>query len=262
MSNDKTNAPNVEQRCPACGGRFTISPANRRKKVQCPQCREVVTLTEPPEIKESAQNVEKPLPPSAPPEWLARCEQLQARIDALEQQVEALMVSPRPHTTLLQDNLPNLRSGSRPNPAPSTPLELPSTPPPTDSRPPLDLSRVTVTPAVERSEPGFGRNFQLPTPEIGLVVAASDKSAHEVVDVLTKILMQAGWKVQAAIQDASLSPHSGSLTLAAAPTMSVQRVTITLNALRTAGYAVTYQLDPTRGPSEATLTIGVSAVAS
>ena len=254
MKGEKNSVPNLEQRCPACAGLFTISPASRKKRVQCPHCREIVTLTEPAEINGAADSIEK-RPAPAPPEWLARCDQLQARIEALEQQVEALMVSPRPHAALL----PDLLSGFRDQPTPSEPAETHSPAPPTGDRPPREFPRVAVPPPEPEPEPAFMRNFQVPTPEIGLLVAAGDEAAQRAAQALSDLLAKTGWKVRAARQDVNLPPGDGGLTLAAAPTLPVQRVTSTLNALRTAGYAVTYQLDPTRGPGEATLIVGAGA---
>src|SRR4051812_51047 len=96
----KTNAPNQEQRCPACCGLFTLGSASRKKKVQCPHCRALVTLSETAEVN----GMEKPdagAALAAQLEWEARCEQLQSRIETLEQQVEALLVAPRTQSTVI-----------------------------------------------------------------------------------------------------------------------------------------------------------------
>jgi hypothetical protein len=71
--------------CPACGAGIRVTPSARRRRVQCPKCREVVLL-------EDASVPESDLPPSpapAPPaalnvETLKRVELLEARVEALE----------------------------------------------------------------------------------------------------------------------------------------------------------------------------------
>lgn len=105
----------------------------------------------------------------------------------------------------------------------------------------------------------FARNFQPPTLEIGLLVPAGDAAARRVAETLTGVVIRAGWKVRGVIEDLTPIHGRSGLTLAVAPTLPLRQVTSTLNALREAGFAVTFQLDPERGGSEAMLMVGPSA---
>ena len=243
MKKVKTHAPILEQRCPACGGVFTLSGASRRKKVQCPQCREVVTLTEPAELNGTPDaEAGRDLP--AAPDWMARCEMLQARIETLEHQVEALMVIPRPRSPLFPERHHDFSPMSREQLLAGDNgerREIFRREPPADEAEPREL---------------LARTAQSPAPEIGLIVSAGDGAARRLAEKLTGILARAGWKVRGVTEAAVLSQGCRGLTLAAAPTLPLQRVTSTLNALREAGLAMTFQLDPERGPSETVMIVG------
>ena len=253
MNKVKMNAPILEQSCPACGGLFTISSASRRKKVQCPQCREVVSLTPPGEMNGTAEtDAGHDLP--AAPDWMARCEMLQARIEALEQQVEALMVAPRNRAPLIPESRHDFSAVSRE-------ILLPGDPPENHdaSSHANGGERREVFRTEESPRDGAARNFQSPTPEIGILVAAGDGAARRLAETLTEILALAGWKVRGVIEGKALSGGCHGLTLAAGSALPLERVTGTLNALRAAGFAMTFQLDPGRGTSETMLIVEVGA---
>ncbi len=92
----KRNAPSesIETACPACGASIKATPTARRRRVQCPKCREVVLI-------ESTAPVEpKPAPaPPPPPATSAddrkRIEQLEARVEALEATLRDAMAATR-----------------------------------------------------------------------------------------------------------------------------------------------------------------------
>jgi hypothetical protein len=75
--------------CPACGAAIKAPAAARRRRVQCPKCREVVFIGVPP-----SPEVEAPAPASAPasatPELPGMAPETQGRIQSLEARVEAL----------------------------------------------------------------------------------------------------------------------------------------------------------------------------
>ena len=240
----KMSAPILEQSCPACGGRFTVGAASRRKKVQCPQCREVVALSPP-----SAPNE-----PPAAPDWLARCEMLQARIEALEQQVETLLVTPRPHSSLLPERVHDFRPVTGERLLPGEPAESRAGAAPANGGERREIFR-PERPAGEAVPGGvLARNFQPAIPEIGLLVAAGDEAARRLAATLTAILARTGWTVRGVTE--APAPGPGGLTLVAAPTLALHRITGTLAALREAGFAMTFQLDPERGPSETVMIVG------
>lgn len=71
------HADSQESTCPACGG--AIKSSSRRRRVQCPKCREIVTL-EPPAAPKPPASVSQP-----------EATRIEAcRIDALEKRVAAL----------------------------------------------------------------------------------------------------------------------------------------------------------------------------
>ena len=246
MKKLKAYAPILEQKCPACGGAFTISTASLKKKVQCPHCREVVTLSEPDELNGTPETLAGPGLPAVP-DWMARCEMLQARLEALEHQVEALMVTPRTHAPLIPEQRRDFNPLSREQLPPGVSVERREI-----SHPESPASQVTARDV-------FPRPGQAIEPEIGILVAAGDGAARRLAEKLSETLVRAGWKVRGVTEIAALPEGCRGLTLAAAPSLPLPRVTNTLNALREAGLAMTYQLDPQRGVSETVMIVGAGA---
>jgi phage FluMu protein Com len=76
----------LEDHCPACGASLAIAPGSRRKKVQCPKCREIVTLPVAP-TPATAEICPAPTTPGAVDELAA----LRARVEILEGQLAWLM---------------------------------------------------------------------------------------------------------------------------------------------------------------------------
>lgn len=257
MKKMKMSAPTPEQRCPACDGVFTISSANRRKRVQCPQCREVVTLVEPGELNGAGGLHAAPeLPPVDG--WKELCEALQARIETLEHQVEALMVTPRTNSSLIPERL-NDRSQSpcdrgSPGILPQNGQESHA-----DGTERREVFRTEMPAPEAKPHAASGRSFQPSAPEIRLLVTSEDGAAGRVTATLTEILVRTGWTVRGVTEVMALANDRGGLTLAAAPTLPLPRVTSTLNALREAGFAVTFQLDSERDANEALLIVGAGS---
>ena len=252
------SAPILEQSCPACDGRFTVGSASRRKKVQCPQCREIVTLSPPSELNGTPDTSAGHEVPAAP-DWMVRCEMLQARIEALEQQVEALTVAPRTRSSLIPERVHDFSPVSRERLLPRDPAESHDGASPADGGERREIFRPEMRAAEAVPREVMARNFQPPTPEIALRVAAGDGAARRLVEPLTEILARAGWKVRGMSEVQAAAPGCRGLTLVAAPTLPLPRVTSTLNALREAGFAMTFQLDPELGPSETVLIVGDGA---
>ena len=72
-----------EARCPSCGA--AIKVPGRRRRVQCPKCREVITLAE-------ADLPPRPLPKPPPP--VAAPDDEPARLDAIETRIAAIEARP------------------------------------------------------------------------------------------------------------------------------------------------------------------------
>jgi hypothetical protein len=81
--------------CPACGAGIKAGASARRRRVQCPKCREVVFLENP-----SGKPPEAAPPPSDAPdangEKRTRIELLEARVEALEAALRDSMAATRP----------------------------------------------------------------------------------------------------------------------------------------------------------------------
>ncbi|MCE9610845.1 MAG: hypothetical protein K8R23_11685 [Chthoniobacter sp.] len=234
----KKATPSVfEQQCPACGGLFTISSASRKKRVQCPRCREVVTLGEPADVAPATV-------PDAPPEWAARCDQLQTRIEALEQQVEALAVAPRPHAALLADSSPMSREQ----------LLAGDAAPERTVRAPVgdDAAQPVFRPERRTGDP---------LREIALIVAAGDDTGRAIAENLRDILARVGWEVSAIRTTDGKGQKRAGLVLAAGPAVPTGRITGTMQALREAGLSMSFQLDPERGDGDAVMIIGAGVAA-
>ncbi len=94
-------AESSETACPACGAAIKAPASARRRRVQCPKCREVVFL----EISSGMQA--DPPPPAAPPKSAvvddrSRINLLEARVEALEAALRDSMAAnrtPPPGTT-------------------------------------------------------------------------------------------------------------------------------------------------------------------
>ncbi len=196
--------------------------------------------------------------PAAPP-WMAHYELLQARIETLEQQVEALSVTPRSHSSLIPERLHDFNPAAREHRLPGAPTASHNGSSPADGEERRTVFRTEMRSAATAPSELFVRNFQPSTLEIGLLVPAGDAAARRVAETLTGVVIRAGWKVRSVIEDMTLAQGRCGLIFAAAPTLPIQRVTSTLNALREAGFAVTFQLDPERGTSEAMLVVGAGA---
>ena len=80
--------------CPACGAAIKAAPSSRRRRVQCPKCREVIFIEslhgEEPEPNSPARNT-----PGAVGEDRGRLELLEARVEALEATLRDAMAAGR-----------------------------------------------------------------------------------------------------------------------------------------------------------------------
>src|SRR5438552_9641236 len=84
-------ADNSESVCPACGATIRSPASSRRRRVQCPKCREVVIIGE--SVEAQPAMPPPPAPPSAgaaAPERERNSERDRNRLEALEARVSAL----------------------------------------------------------------------------------------------------------------------------------------------------------------------------
>ncbi len=78
--------------CPSCGAEIKAPSSLRSRRVQCPKCREVVTIEAPPESVPPAKKERAPAPPESAQER-SHPETLEGRVAALEAAVAALLVA-------------------------------------------------------------------------------------------------------------------------------------------------------------------------
>lgn len=239
--------PSQEQRCSACGGKFTFATSGKKKKIQCPRCRAIVSTTDPPARRQIEAEGNEPVRAA---EWEGQCALLCARIERLERQVELLF-----HAAT--ENPPELRAAAAPRSA--------STADGCCAEEKRD-ERVTLSsPAAEPERPRNGlamsgrsrkSNGATALDEIVLQMMCDEGDKSRVVDVLTSILMDVGWKIRHGCHREHPAGNSPGLTLTASPALCRQRLSQTFSALSAAGFPLTLHLDPKLHPGETALLIG------
>lgn len=87
-----------ETECPACGAAIKAPPALRRRRVQCPKCREVVFIES--SVAQQPETTPPPIvpAPAAAVEESRRIELLEARVEALEAALRDSMTADRAST--------------------------------------------------------------------------------------------------------------------------------------------------------------------
>ena len=239
--------PSQEQQCSACGGKFTVALSGKKKKIQCPRCRAIVSTTGKPEGEQIEAAGSEPAPAT---EWAAQCALLCARIERVERQVESLLRGAANDSAELT--------------APASPASAPAA----DgcrAEERRDEAPIFSSPAAEpeRSRNGFaasGRsrksNGSTALDEIYLRTMCDDGENGRVVAVLTAILMDVGWKVRHGSHREHGAGASLGLTLTASPALCRQRLSQTFSALSAAGFSLALHLDPKLEPGETALLVG------
>ena len=215
MPRNHAPAESVETACPACGGAIKAPLSQRRRRVQCPKCREVVFI-------ESA--LEKPPEPAsqpAPPAPVAAADE-RSRIDLLEARVEALEAA-------LRDSM---AAGQTPSP----------------DAPKRKLLWLT-------SEAGHAPDFSpeqgrvlihnlggVRTQAITIRTPAGDPSARAHADWFKTIFERAGWTVRGPEEVAADAAAAG-LSLAVPELPVAKEAAATYFALKAAGFEAIPILD-------------------
>ena len=171
----------LEERCPACGAAFAPSLGARRKKVQCPKCREIVVLAAAPTPVVLVES--KAEPPAAALSALA------ARVELLEKQLEWLM----DHRPAAEAAL--LRPGQK--------LRW------------LRGARAVWNGEGEQGEILLHNLRALRSAGIKIVVAEGDARARKLSECLAEIFRQAAWRVDGP-HEKLLPPGQQGLALLAA----------------------------------------------
>lgn len=221
-----------ESACPACGASINAGAKSRKRKVQCPKCREIVELGK-------AEPVAKVLPDAASMRIaklearLERLEALEARVAALESATPLVAIVPFPE----------------PKPAPAA-------------------SPVRKLRWIERSERHRGAIFPaevrealehnlttLAASNIMLRVAADDPIQWERALQLKAIFERVQWRVQGP-HPAVVRPAEHGLALAVGSLPPSAEAAGVYLALTAAGFTLDSILDPSVGEGKAALVVG------
>jgi len=217
----KTHAPPdaSEAVCPSCGAGIRAAPSARRRRVQCPKCRQVVVL-------ESSSGQEPPptSPPPVPPTPDIAAAENRTRIDSLEARVEALEAA-------LRDSMAAARTAT-----PGTPQRK--------------LVWVTTTPgqAPEFSpEQDHALSYNLAgvrSQAITIRTPAGDPAARAHAEWFKAIFERAGWTVRGPEEIPPDTAVSG-LSLAVPEIPVAKEAAATYLALKAAGFEPIPILDST-----------------
>ena len=144
-----------EARCPACGALIKVS--GRRRRVQCPKCRETVTL--------SAPAPEDRLPKPPPPAANAPAGIESARLEALESRI-AVMESAKPKAQGprlegLESRIAAIEESLKAAPRNPAGANLPENPPADSGRAPIEMPREDRgRPEPAGIQPGVGSSMK------------------------------------------------------------------------------------------------------
>ncbi len=216
-----------EYECPACGHAIKSPAAGRRRRVQCPKCREVIDLSgprlaRPEELIAPAPRVEEP--------WRPRVEALEARIAALERLLLRVEDPPVPEV--------------EPE-APPSKLRWVS--------PPVDAPMAEHFPP-EMEEALLHNLRSRPARSITILSPADDTAARWRAERLKVIFLQAHWDVSGPRDGVARGDEHG-LSLAVGSLPPPHDVAATYLALTASGFSPRSLLDPNLGGDAAVLIV-------
>lgn len=227
-----TSPSNIE--CPSCGAIFSIAPLGKRRRVQCPKCREVVALEKEKEKKEASTDV----------------------IDALKSEVDVLRAEVQRLSTLearvaaLEREL-NLRVEAEPD-------AIESSGPPVHLR---WLSRKDAEAAQEdpsldpKREEILQHNLQQsPGKMIAIRSAAGDPIARQLAERFKAVFERSSWRV-VGVDEVVLPTAQHGLALAGGALPTPPDLASAYIAFTAAGFDLVPRLDPALEPNDAVLIV-------
>jgi hypothetical protein len=223
-----------EERCPACGVAFRL--ADRRKRVQCPHCMEIVEL-----------GSEKPAaraPAGGSPKELAELKTRLAKLDTLEARTEAL-----------EHELAELRSAPRPAAPPPAPEPAPKliwhAPRPRDCGADSDEISAAQQKALLANLRAIGSR------RIVIQAAAGDMNAAARASQFHEIFEEAKWTAPPVT---AVADRGHPLALVAQSDSTPREMAELFMALAASGFTPVSQIDPTLDGHDPILCIGHAAV--
>ena len=217
----------IEAQCPRCGAAFVIVSMSRRRKIQCPKCRQTVAVAQ----AEQPADAEPDEDPSEP---------VANRVTNFDAVPE-----PTPATSLVELF-----------PEPS------AVPAPTDSLlcagQQLRWLRRDPSSGCVENEDGEQREVLLHNlramgrRQIVIESVLDDKESRPLAEQLSATFREAGWSVFAA-QPSARKQRATGLIIAAGQCPLPRAATATYMALKAAGFPITSRLDSALGPEQSVL---------
>ncbi len=257
----KNSAPteNTETICPACGAAIKAPQSIRRRRVQCPKCREVVIIdsTQAKDTETDHPSESAPVPSPRAAEDRMRIEQLEARVAALEAALRDSMASLRESMAASRQTVAALRdsveaSKQQPVLAPMTPA-VPIAAAPNSETPSDRMMRwappETGEPAIFSNEQGrvLFHNLELvKTQAIEIRTPVGDHYARSRAEWFKAIFESAGWTVHGPEEVTARAAAAG-LSLAVPDLPVPKDAAATYFALKAAGFEPTQVLDAALG---------------
>ena len=222
-------APSSNIVCPSCGTAFSIAAMGKRRHVQCPKCREVVSL-ESRSHKAVLDALKAEL--AALRSEVERFSNLEARISALEQAL-GLRVVAQPQSQEKSSSTPQLRWLPRIEPSSIESYDV------------LDPKREEVLQHNLRQSPGK---------VIAIRSAAGDPIARQFAERLKSIFEQSSWRV-VGVDEVVTSMVEHGLALAGGALPTPPDLASAYIAFTAAGFNLIPRLDPSLDPNDAVLIV-------
>jgi hypothetical protein len=183
MRKTSATAENTETICPACGAAIKAPPSARRRRVQCPKCREVVFI-ESAAANQAAVDGSSALE-SVPERRIGdertRIEQLEARVEALEAALRDSMASLRESMAASRDTVAALRDS----------VEASKQLAPMPAAAPVPAAVTVARPAAPNSETSTDRMMRWAPPELGQTADFSNDQGRVLFHNLEQVKTQA-----------------------------------------------------------------------
>jgi hypothetical protein len=229
----------IEAHCPRCNAPFVLSAGARAKRIQCPKCRQTISLGRTEPGSETLPTAE---------EFAA----LKARI-AEQDALIARLLTPN---SLQPEKTVNLQVFEAPSPDPA-PLAAPAC---SLLRPGQNLRWLRRDPLAGADDPEpesiLLHNLRaLGGREILLQAGGEDPSSYVIAERLFTVFREAGWRVSTVEPITQPRPISG-LVLSAGQCPLPEAATAAYMALQAAGYPITSRLDGSLGPTQSVLIAG------